>query len=420
MTETSDKQQDISDGGYICIHLLESDFDIDPYRQFTGIGFAHNLICYQCSKDLENLGEHVKKVSVEEFEDRDESRCEGVFGEPEIYERKTDMHFEHQIFAAFSLQGKLLDIIPFDQTWLCILETGQVLELGENNIKEIISVSPEMLQLSDKVTIQISEDKRFLGVVNTFGQDGIILDLSNQKITIQLDRGQYRFEHSHFPIAFFKLEHRTLVIHGTNWNRLDISDPATGELLTKREYQQIEGQKRPEHYLDYFHGRLHISPDNQLVAEDGWIWHPIGSVRVWNLSNWIKNNIWESEDGKSMIYLLWRDYYWNGPMCWIDNHTFAIWGFGNDELELVPAVQIFDIQTGKSKINFAGPQEGKLVFDEYLFSASNKGTDAWDIKTGERLLHEPDLYFLAYNPSTKRFISVFGENQIKLSKLVAS
>jgi hypothetical protein len=88
-----------------------------------------------------------------------------------------------------------------------------------------------------------------------------------------------------------------VTIHRTSWNRLDLSDPATGAPLSDRgptSYRQ--GEPRPDYYLDYFHGRLHVSPGAKHIADDGWVWHPVGLVTVWDLEAWL-GSAWESEDG---------------------------------------------------------------------------------------------------------------------------
>jgi hypothetical protein len=65
-------------------------------------------------------------------------------------------------------------------------------------------------------------------------------------------REDYYAEHCPFPLAFVQRDSKWLLIHATQWNRLDVSDPATGELLTDRPLPQVEtGKSRPKHDLDY-------------------------------------------------------------------------------------------------------------------------------------------------------------------------
>jgi len=78
-------------------------------------------------------------------------------------------------------------------------------------------------------------------------------------------------------------------------------------------------------------------------------------VCTWNLVRWRDENVWESEDGLSRHYLCDRAYFWDGPLCWIDNTTLAVWGYGSDDDWLQPAVRLFDVTTGKEQDWFPGP-----------------------------------------------------------------
>jgi hypothetical protein len=112
-------------------------------------------------------------------------------------------------------------------------------------------------------------------VANTRGIGGLVLDLQTGKPTMRLQRDGYHRDMTPFPVAFFIHHGKTLLVHSTAWNRLDISDPVTGELLTVRgptSYQR--GETRPARYLDYFPGHLLISPNQEWIADDGWVWHP--------------------------------------------------------------------------------------------------------------------------------------------------
>jgi hypothetical protein len=102
----------------------------------------------------------------------------------------------------------------------------------------------------------------------------------------------------------------------------------------------------PEHYLDYFHGRLVVSPDGRHVVDDGWIWHPFGVPVVWDLYHWLTENCWESEDGESRLSLGSREYYWNHGICWLDNDRVVVEGIGEDDERMVDGVLVYDIRDG--------------------------------------------------------------------------
>ncbi len=270
---------------------------------------------------------------------------------------------------------------------------------------------------------------------NTLGRYGLIVDLETGRATMLLDRGDYHEDVSHFSIAFFSSDGRTLLVHATGWNRLDISDPATGELLTPRgPTSYIEDEPRPAHYLDYFHCQLTVSPDHQWIVDNGWVWHPYGVMTAWNLWRWFTENVWEAEDGPSLRTLCARGYYWDGPLCWIDATTLAVWGYGEDDKSLLPAVRLFDVSTGVELGWFPGPQvapkagttwpdrgSGWLVYDTMLFSISPEyGTAVWDVTTGERLLHTPQFAPLRYHRRTRQFLSRLEDGRLRLSHLEKS
>ncbi|WP_107122150.1 hypothetical protein [Streptomyces sp. DSM 15324] len=83
--------------------------------------------------------------------------------------------------------------------------------------------------------LHASRDGRFAGVVNDYGRCGEVIDLEARRVTLALDGGDYHPYTDPFSFAFTEHEGRTLVVHRTAWNRLDVSDALTGELLTLRD-----------------------------------------------------------------------------------------------------------------------------------------------------------------------------------------
>lgn len=348
-------------GGCVCNHLLEGEASA-LYRQYTGVGLSYNLLCAQCFNTLKQ-GEYVlQEVSQEQFQDIDDF-CDGVVGEPEILERKSTLSFSHQIVKLEALlQSDILSIKPKHgvQTsiWIALLTSGEIvqLDLSQSSIQNIATIPHDAFDLSQKTTLHLASNNRFIAIVHDVGSDGIIFDLSTQQITMTLNRGTYHAKETPFPIAFFDSGNDVLVVHGTDWNRLDISDPQTGKLLTERHpIPYRRGETRPEHYLDYFHSQLFISPNAKWIAEDGWVWHPVGISRVWQLDHWLTKNIWESEDGASIKTFTRREYHWNAPLYWANDTTLVIWGIGDDDCCMIPAAQVFDVHTGEQIRCFAGP-----------------------------------------------------------------
>src|SRR5262249_46997386 len=163
---------------------------------------------------------------------------------------------------------------------------------------------------------------------------------------------------------------------------------------------------------------LHVSPDGEHAAEDGWRWHPFGIVVAWSLRRWLRENVWESEDGPSRRGLDWRENFWDGPAGWLHGRRVAGWGLGVSAAPAIPAAAVYDVTTGERVSWFAGPPRGEMTFDRVLFSCPTEGgVTVWDVATGERLLSEEGAQLRCYHRGTKTFLSTVDGN-LRLSKLV--
>lgn len=91
-----------------------------------------------------------------------------------------------------------------------------------------------------------------------------------------------------------------------------------------------QGETRPGHYLDYFHGALYLSPDGARIFDDGWLWQPAGIPVAWELAAWLDGNPWESEDGPTKVDFCWLQD-WDRAFTWIGSHHVAIEDTGDDE-----------------------------------------------------------------------------------------
>ena len=199
------------------------------------------------------------------------------------------------------------------------------------------------------------------------------------------------------------------MIHRTSWNRLDISDAATGELLTERAPTRFgPGESRPEHYLDYFHGALHLSPGGRWIADDGWIWHPVGAPCAWDARRWLENYAWESEDGESRRVLGLRAYHWDTPMCWTGENLLAISGIGSDDQAMLPGVRIFDVTTGAEVAAFAGPAGPLFAAGGRLYAAAARGLEIWDPATVELTGTLPGFVPASYHTAAGELAEISG------------
>lgn len=266
--------------------------------------------------------------------------------------------------------------------------------------------------------LHASQDGLFAAVVNDYGRFGEVIDLRTGEVTLDLDNQGDNEETVPFSLAFARRRGRSVVVHRTDWNRLDVSDPQTGELLTDRSLpEQTTAGPVAEHELDYFHGGLYVSPDGKRILDDGWIWHPIGIPAVWDLDPWFEGNVWESEDGPSRLDVCDRGDYWDHAMTWIDSSRVAVEGLGDDNSVVRPGARIFDTsRTSRSEprraprpvelLAFEGPT-GRFFSDgSHLFSCSDSDLSMWDPAAGKLLGTVPGFSPTHYHPAARQFVQL--------------
>ena len=217
----------------------------------------------------------------------------GVIGEPEIRRRPEPVD---GTLSPAVLPAAPLDVAPlyaFPGEWLLL--TPKHLVRWNARTGEIVGRWKVRLPAADperkagkpvQYRLHASPGGEFAVIAADYRQNGAVVELRRGHVTMKLDRGTYHVEQTPFPVAFIRLDGQLLLVHATAWNRVDLSDPATGVTLTAREFHMGEGQRRPDHYLDYFYGALYPSPDSTLVVSDGWVWHPVGIPRMWDVRRW--------------------------------------------------------------------------------------------------------------------------------------
>jgi hypothetical protein len=434
---TLDCGHDAVAAGDLCEHLLAQPAS-EYIRCFTGKGWHDRLCCAACRKAEAPLWRSACAACRQKIED--ESCWDGIEGRPEVVERASRLAFAH---AAVSLPGLradgVVDIRALTTTgcWMALDVQGQLWHVDFHLRKASLLCArwPEDIGPVEELELHVSDDGRFVAMVQCVGSHGVVFDLAGDEpssITMRLARGDYHCDVSPFSIAFFVQEGRTLLVHPTAWNRLDVSNPATGELLTPR----ASPDNGDAHFLDYFHGRLLVSPDNRWIAEDGWVWSPTGHPRTWSLREWTDRNPWESEDGQSVRSMPWRAYRWSDPMCWTGDHVLAVWGYGEDDQWMIPAVTLYDVRSGEAVRRFAGPETaategtdwhavianpgGALVFDHHLFACSDRfGISVWDVTDGACLHRDAMLKPRRHHATDRVFLSMEPDGTFRLSRLAA-
>jgi hypothetical protein len=308
-----------------------------------------------------------------------------------------------------------------ESKWIGLNDQRELIEINmvKNTLRIISSLVFTNLDWDDKITMIISSRGEYAAIANTRAKFGVVVDLLNGQITMELNRGDYDTgnQNSNFSLAFFSKNDRDLLIHATDWNRLDVSDPATGENLTIRNSPK-SGEK---HYWDYFHASLQVSPDQKCVIDNGWVWHPYAALTSWDLNQWLEDNVWASEVMKSDLPGF--EGVGDRPLCWVDNQTFAVWGMeelegeeGDRHSEFYSDLGIYDISTGEIKKKIVDFPEGELIFDTYLFSFSeDHGMAVYDIKTDEKIFEDENFKPLAYSKARKEFLSLLVDGSLEIN-----
>jgi hypothetical protein len=310
--------------------------------------------------------------------------------------------------------GVVVDVAPItiDGTlmWLLLDEAGRIgrwhIATGTYEHLATTTVPTEdghepRIGRTPRRRLHASVDGAFAAVVNDYGRFGEVLDLRAGRITMTLDNEGYQEATVPFSLVFADHAGRTVVVHRTGWNRLDVSVAGTGELLTERSPTSYgQNEPRPEHYLDYFHGALYLSPDGRRILDDGWIWHPVGFPSIWSIERWLTDNVWESEDGPTSV--CGREYYWDSAMTWIDSTRVAVEGIGDDDAVMQPGARIFDtnrteqgdlwrLPTAVEVVRVQGPAERFFSDGTHLFNSDAEGLHMWNPTDGVHLATMPEF-----------------------------
>ena len=378
---------------------MERPHDLSHYERFTGRGVEREYVCAACREG----GELVDACA--ECREEAADSWAGIVGTPQIVDEATDTWFEpRRVELALPAFTDVQPVLGSERSvWMGVTALGEVHRFDlDRRESRVVGRVPEATPEIENPMLRVSADARFAAVVDRRGVRGTVLALDEQT-ALPLVREDYHAEQCTFPIAFVERGGRQMVVWAPTWNRLDIVDARTGEVLTPR---QSPANDR-SHYLDYFHAGIVVSPDGRWIADNGWVWHPVGVVVTWSIDRWLHDNVWESEDGHTRRALCWRDYFWDGPLCWLDDTRLAVYGYGQDDQWLLPAARIFDAVTGTEQRWFPGPR-GAFACDRELYSVADDGISVWHLERGARLARDARLVGARYHPSAKSFLTLGG------------
>lgn len=255
---------------------------------------------------------------------------------------------------------------------IAVCKSGNIFlfELQSERISFFTKLSFNPYQLS----LQIHSFENYVCISQKNGLQGMVINLSDSKFQKHLSRIDYQAEHCLFPIAFYKKENQTFLIHGTEWNRLDITCLETDELLTSR----IVDYETESNYFDYFHSSLLVSPDAKHFTSNGWVWHPCGVITVYSTDKFLK----KYELSNTAINFEPVDgYNWDRPLCWIDNKTLGV-GYnkredGESKEDFLSEIVFVDIIENQmtNRIEFDGfelSEYGAAMGELFFDSAKNQ------------------------------------------------
>lgn len=403
----------------ICSHLRGcTQPGLSYVKWYVGTSLDTELLCLRCAEDKENGRSldvaRICKMCFERATDEIGDLVR-VGGQPEILSSSSRMNTTIVQTTIQENGCTVVDIAPVGQEtqsiWITLADDGSIYRLnadtGKSDLVARIKFQSESERTafaghSLKPRLHVSHNGEFAAVVNDYGQYGQVIDLRSGKVTLSLDGGAYHPETVPFSFAFTSHRGNVAIIHRTAWNRLDVSNAASGKLLSERNpTSYARGEKRPPHYLDYFHGALHLSPKGTRLLDDGWVWHPVGIPVVWTIDQWLSENVWESEDGVTRTDVCARNNYWDHGVAWLNEETVVIAGIGDDDNEMIDGARIFDVtSTGPAGVGwrsdwkcarqitaFAGPAGSFFSDGKWLYSSGKGGLSRWDIDRGSRTGH---------------------------------
>ncbi|HMS40659.1 MAG TPA: hypothetical protein PKE69_10560 [Pyrinomonadaceae bacterium] len=302
---------------------------------------------------------------------------------------------------------------------IAVCESGNIVlfdcETKKNKMFNKLSFNPYQLNL------QIHCYQNYVAIVQKNGTCGMVINLADKDYQKILKRGDYCAQVSIFPIAFYSKENQTFLIHGTDWNRLDITCLESDELLTNRTIDYDSDSN----YLDYFHSSITVSPDAIYFVSNGWIWHPCGQLTFYSIDDFLK----KFELSHQNIYLAdkFLSFDWDRPLCWINKTTLAI-GFSRNtesygETKFPNELLFVNILKNKivNRIEFdgfaitdQGDVSGELFYDSekaQLIGLNNKtGVHISDFQ-GNEVYKNSSFTSHKYSPKHKFFYKIGKKNQ---------
>lgn len=385
----------------VCPHLL---FD-EPVDGVQDWALDGALLCKACGNEA-ILEHHLVRVERPTFEHLYEEGFEWVQrGRPPERRLYSGLELVQTAGLSQPLPAPIIACVCESSAKTLIFSVDERLSLWLSDLDQARTQALLTLELEpvDGFVMVASDDGRYVAIAQRRGSLGVVIDVEAAQIISQLDRQDYYPEHGDFGLAFIRdPAGQTLLLHQSDWNRHDLLMVASGQNLTARDHGDAK---------DYFCCNLVTSPNGEWVADSGWVWGPAGIVSSWNILSWLRDPN-EPERGPSARThrKTYCAYGWNRPMCFIDEHTLAVWGFGpNDGMAecMLDAIQCLDVRTGALVSSWFGPSCGELGSDGeliYVFGPEQP-LEVWSIAQAARLACFEDAKLMLYHRAKRQFIS---------------
>ncbi|MGI8647880.1 MAG: hypothetical protein DLM55_00650 [Acidimicrobiales bacterium] len=177
----------------------------------------------------------------------------------------------------------------------------------------------------------VSPSGRYVVIYTERDTKALVLD--GTRIVRELNRSYCHATDFDYPVALGMLpDGREIVVHcPDDYNVLEVDDVESGQRLTK-------GDRDPQ---DVFHSRLAVSPDGRHVLSAGWLWHPVGIIKIFDLQHALREPA--VLDGAGLLPMSPGSDAEVASACWLDS----------DRVAVATTQEIFD----NEEINDLGPAE---------------------------------------------------------------
>jgi len=224
-----------------------------------------------------------------------------------------------------------------------------------------------------------------------------------------------------YPVTIFSYENQICLAHcPEHYNVIEVENIETGKRLFKG--------NRPD--IDFFQSRLQMSPNQKFLLSAGWIWHPVDSFLIYDLSDDISSpKIFDPNDLRREDIGLWEI----SEAVFIDDKYLLLSGYVDQDEDKGVGMVVFDLNAEKliSK-SLLTESTGKLMPVDSMHTVSFYGYPKLiNIQTGEIVQRWNDISVhrqngsintsatftpIAIDPLNKRF-AVATENSIEVVEL---